>query len=163
MAAPLAGKFSDRRGPRAIITLSIVLVAISFVVFGLSGGEHCRARGRRDHPRCRRAGRADSNQSRIYALSPDARSRVNTVYMVTYFIGGAAGSAVGAAVWPVFGWAGVSVAGIVFAGLRRGIIWRFPRARTASAVVARSAYLLLRADAYSCNASITRSNSNDLS
>jgi hypothetical protein len=37
--------------------------------------------------------------------------------MVAYFIGGAVGSGVGAAVWPAFGWIGVSVAGIVFAGL----------------------------------------------
>jgi predicted MFS family arabinose efflux permease len=117
LAAPLAGKFADRRGPRAIITLSIVLVAISFVVFGFSaksiaglvigvivldvGVQAAQI----------------SNQSRIYALKPDARSRVNTVYMVAYFIGGALGSAVGAAVWPVFGWVGVSVAGLVFAGL----------------------------------------------
>jgi predicted MFS family arabinose efflux permease len=117
LAAPLAGKFADRRGPRAIITLSIVLVAISFVVFGLSaksiaglvigvivldvGVQAAQI----------------SNQSRIYALKPDARSRVNTVYMVAYFIGGALGSAVGAAVWPVFGWVGVSVAGLLFAGL----------------------------------------------
>jgi len=58
-----------------------------------------------------------SNQSRIYALKPDARSRVNTVYMVCYFIGGAAGSAVGAFVWPLFGWVGVSIAGLLFTGL----------------------------------------------
>jgi predicted MFS family arabinose efflux permease len=58
-----------------------------------------------------------SNQSRIYALSPEARSRVNTVYMVAYFIGGATGSAVGAVVWPAFGWVGVSVAGLAFTGL----------------------------------------------
>jgi len=116
LAAPLAGKFADRRGPRAIITLSIVLVAISFVIFGVSatsiaglvigvivldvGVQAAQI----------------SNQSRIYALKPDARSRVNTVYMVAYFIGGALGSGVGAAVWPVFGWVGVSVAGLLFAG-----------------------------------------------
>jgi predicted MFS family arabinose efflux permease len=58
-----------------------------------------------------------SNQSRIYALKPEARSRVNTVYMVAYFIGGAVGSGVGAVVWPTFGWLGVSVAGVGFAGL----------------------------------------------
>ncbi len=59
MAAPLAGKFSDKRGPRAIITLSIALVAVSFVVFGAVGEEYCGPRGRRDHSRYRRAGRAD--------------------------------------------------------------------------------------------------------
>jgi predicted MFS family arabinose efflux permease len=117
MAAPLAGKFADRRGPRAIITLSLVLVAISFVIFGFSGksivglvvGVIILDVGVQ--------AAQISNQSRIYALKPDARSRVNTVYMVTYFIGGALGSGVGAVVWPMFGWVGVSIAGVLFAGL----------------------------------------------
>ena len=30
-----------------------------------------------------------SNQSRIYAIRPEARSRMNTAYMVAYFVGGA--------------------------------------------------------------------------
>jgi hypothetical protein len=29
-----------------------------------------------------------ANQTRIYALIPEARSRLNTVYVVTYFLGG---------------------------------------------------------------------------
>ncbi|HEY2000508.1 MFS transporter [Paraburkholderia sp.] len=126
LAAPLAGKFSDRRGPRAIISLSIALVAVSFVVFGLSGtsivglvvGVIVLDVGVQ--------AAQISNQSRIYALSPHARSRVNTVYMVAYFIGGAAGSAVGAIVWPAFGWIGVSVAGLAFAALAG---WNHSRAR----------------------------------
>ncbi|MEM5457225.1 MFS transporter [Paraburkholderia phytofirmans] len=117
MAAPLAGKFSDRRGPRAIITLSIVLVAISFVVFGASATSIAGLVVGVIILDIGVQAAQISNQSRIYALKPDARSRVNTVYMVAYFIGGALGSAVGAAVWPAFGWIGVSVAGIVFAGL----------------------------------------------
>ncbi|MEM5389241.1 MFS transporter [Paraburkholderia phymatum] len=114
MAAPLAGKFADRRGPRAIVSLSIVLSAISFVVFALSGtsliglviGVIVLDVGVQ--------AAQISNQSRIYALKPEARSRVNTVFMVAYFIGGAAGSAVGAFVWPLFGWVGVSIAGLLF-------------------------------------------------
>ena len=34
--------------------------------------------------------------SRIYSIRPEARSRMNTAYMVTYFVGGAAGSSAGA-------------------------------------------------------------------
>jgi predicted MFS family arabinose efflux permease len=117
MAAPLAGKFSDRRGPRAIITVSICLVAISFVVFGVSGASITGLIVGVIVLDIGVQAAQISNQSRIYALKPDARSRVNTVYMVAYFIGGAVGSGVGAAVWPVFGWIGVSVAGLVFAGL----------------------------------------------
>jgi predicted MFS family arabinose efflux permease len=117
MAAPLAGKFADRRGPRAIVSLSIVLAAISFIVFALSGtsliglviGVIVLDVGVQ--------AAQISNQSRIYALKPEARSRVNTVFMVAYFIGGAAGSAVGAFVWPLFGWVGVSIAGLLFTAL----------------------------------------------
>ena len=52
-----------------------------------------------------------TNQSLIYRLRPDARSRVNSGYMVLYFAGGAIGSAVGGAVYDSHGWAGVCVAG----------------------------------------------------
>ncbi|HEV3425182.1 MAG TPA: MFS transporter [Paraburkholderia sp.] len=117
LAAPLAGKFSDRRGPRTIISLAIGLVAVSFVVFGLSGASIAGLVVGVIILDVGVQAAQISNQSRIYALSPEARSRVNTVYMVAYFIGGAAGSAVGAFVWPAFGWTGVSVAGLVFAGL----------------------------------------------
>ena len=36
-----------------------------------------------------------TNQSIIYRLAPDARSRINSAYMVCYFVGGALGSAGG--------------------------------------------------------------------
>ena len=72
-----------------------------------------------------------SNQSRIYALKPEARSRVNTVYMVAYFIGGALGSAVASLAWQAFGWAGVCVAGSSALGSRRGVIAGFSHGRGA--------------------------------
>ncbi|AOK58718.1 MFS transporter [Burkholderia ubonensis] len=117
LAAPYAGRVADKRGPRAIISLAIALVALSFVIFALSGASI--------------AGLVIgvivldvgvqaaqiSNQSRIYALKPDARSRVNTVYMVCYFIGGALGSSAGVAAWRAFGWTGMCAAGLVFAAL----------------------------------------------
>jgi predicted MFS family arabinose efflux permease len=52
-----------------------------------------------------------TNQALIYALRPDARSRINSAYMVCYFIGGAAGSAAAGALYDTHGWAGVCLLG----------------------------------------------------
>jgi predicted MFS family arabinose efflux permease len=52
-----------------------------------------------------------ANQTRIYALVPEARSRLNTIYMVTFFVGGALGSALGAYGWTHWRWNGVCAAG----------------------------------------------------
>ena len=52
-----------------------------------------------------------TNQSIIYRLAPDARSRVNSAYMVCYFVGGAAGSAVGSWIYGEHRWAGVCLLG----------------------------------------------------
>jgi predicted MFS family arabinose efflux permease len=54
------------------------------------------------------------NQSLVYALRPDARSRLNTAYMTAYFVAGAVGSALSAAVYSAAGWTGVCVLGAVF-------------------------------------------------
>lgn len=52
-----------------------------------------------------------TNQSLIYTLAPEARSRVNSAYMVCYFTGGAAGSAVAAALYDSGGWGPVCILG----------------------------------------------------
>jgi predicted MFS family arabinose efflux permease len=117
LIAPWAGKLADRNGPHIVISLAIGLVAISFTVFALSGSS---IPGLVVGVIVLDVGiqaAQISNQSRIYALRPDARSRVNTVYMVCYFIGGAAGSAVGAVAWHAFGWTGVCGAGLIFAAI----------------------------------------------
>lgn len=54
-----------------------------------------------------------SNQNVIYALAPEARSRINAVYMTTYFIGASIGSALGSWAWLGQGWAGTSIMGLV--------------------------------------------------
>lgn len=117
LAAPYAGRFADTRGPRAIISLAIALLAVSFVIFALSGtslvglviGVIVLDVGVQ--------AAQISNQSRIYALKPEARSRVNTVYMVCYFIGGALGSSVGVMAWRAAGWLGMCAAGLLFTAL----------------------------------------------
>lgn len=52
-----------------------------------------------------------SNQNVIYALAPEARSRINAVYMTTYFVGASIGSALGSWAWLHHGWNGTSLMG----------------------------------------------------
>lgn len=56
-----------------------------------------------------------SNQHVIYSLRPEARSRLNTIFMSGMFIGGATGSAGATMVWNAFGWNGVSIFGALLA------------------------------------------------
>jgi len=58
-----------------------------------------------------------SNQSAIYTLRPEARSRLTTAYMVSYFLGGAVVSGVTSALYASGGWSGVCVLGAVIAAL----------------------------------------------
>ena len=52
-----------------------------------------------------------SNQSVIYALAPEARSRITTVYLVSYFLGGALGSGAASLAYAYAGWLGVCLVG----------------------------------------------------
>jgi predicted MFS family arabinose efflux permease len=62
------------------------------------------------------------NMRDIYALRPDARARMNSVYMTTIFAGGAAASAVAGPVSQHWGWPGVAVfAASLVAGA--GLVW----------------------------------------
>lgn len=62
-----------------------------------------------------------SNQSAIYALGPDARSRLTTAYMVSSFIGAAVLSAVTSSLYASDGWNGVCVLGAATAALNLAV------------------------------------------
>ena len=64
------------------------------------------------------------SQQEIYQLRPDARARINTVFMTTLFVTGAVASGVSGALHERFGWTGVSVfiALLPATGL---VIWAF--------------------------------------
>ncbi|HLR99355.1 MAG TPA: MFS transporter [Mycolicibacillus parakoreensis] len=52
-----------------------------------------------------------SNQSIFYPLRPEARSRLNTAYMTSYFAAGSLGSVASAIVYGAFGWGAVCLLG----------------------------------------------------
>jgi predicted MFS family arabinose efflux permease len=113
LVAPLAGRSADTRGPNAVLKLAIWLTALSFLIFAVSAhsliglviGVLVLDIGIQ--------AAQISNQSRIYSIRPEARSRINTVYMASYFIGGSVGSAIGTFAWHHAGWLGVSGFGLL--------------------------------------------------
>jgi predicted MFS family arabinose efflux permease len=81
-----------------------------------------------------------TNQAIIYALRPDARSRINSAYMVCYFVGGAIGSVTAGIVYGAHGWTGVCLLGGAFGLLSclMSVVDRVRPPRPRSAVAASS-------------------------
>ncbi|MCK3668608.1 MFS transporter [Photorhabdus noenieputensis] len=111
LASPIIGSLTDRFGGRAIVATGALLVALALGL--ISGTGHSILflfAGIILLDLGSRAGLV-ANQTQLYTLLPDARSRLNTVFMTCYFSGGAIGSSLGAiAAWH-FSWYGVAFSG----------------------------------------------------
>src|SRR5204863_5504759 len=104
-------------GPRFVVGAAIALTLVSFAIFWIFGNHLAGlVVGVLALDVGVQAAQV-SNQSRIFALSPGAQGRANTVYMITYFSGGALGSFLAAAAWARWDWSGVCAVG---AGLALG-------------------------------------------
>lgn len=109
LAAPLVGKLGDKGGSRVAVGYGCLLILISFIVFyfsiesviGIAIGIVFIDVGIQ--------GVHISNQTRVYSLLPEARNRLNTVFMSFSFLGTAAGSAYGLLLWKLGGWHAVTI------------------------------------------------------
>ena len=111
LITPIAGRWIDRRGPDAISLLCFigVIVSTAILAFGVLGGALGLAAltlGMLVLDVAVQCGQT-ANQARIFALRPDARSRINTAYMTCAFLGGSAGSWIGVKTYALWGWIGV--------------------------------------------------------
>lgn len=113
LAAPLVGKMGDTGNPRKVIGYGLFFLLLSFVVFYFSsesvvgiliGIVFIDVGLQSVHI---------SNQTRVYALLPEARNRMNTVYMSFSFLGTALGSAFGLWLWDCGRWEVFSIGGAV--------------------------------------------------
>ena len=68
------------------------------------------------------------NQSRLFAVDPNARSRLNTALMTNNFIGGAIGSALASALWQRGGWRLMMLGGAAFVAFAF-VVWLTQRTR----------------------------------
>lgn len=121
-AAPIAGRLVDRVSAKMVVGISVVITLLSFLIFwafgshlwGLVLGVILLDLGVQSAQ--------ISNQARVYNLIPEARNRLNTVYMVSYFIGGSIGSSLGAYAWNMYHWTGVCVVGILMISIGL-VVW----------------------------------------
>jgi predicted MFS family arabinose efflux permease len=121
-AAPLGGRLADRGHGRIARAGTLVLGSLSLVLAGV---------GHRSVLLLAVAGvlldlavqcHQVMSQQVIYALRPEARARINTVYMCTVFVGGALASALAGVLHDSYGWTGVTAfaAAIPLLGL---VLW----------------------------------------
>jgi predicted MFS family arabinose efflux permease len=123
LVAPFAGWLADKRGTRFVVTVAGGTLTGSFLwlwwtdkwhvstpwhmagmvigVVALDLGQQMMQVG---------------NQTRIFGLGSQVRSRLNTIYMVMYFMGGALGSALSGWAWWRWGWNGVCALALIFIG-----------------------------------------------
>lgn len=127
LGAPFAGRLTDRYGGRGNVLVAVLAMSASFVVLGL-WGMHLTGLivGVLVLDLAQQLGHV-SNQTRIYGLVPEARSRLNMVYMTFSFTGGAAGSYFGTFWWHSAGWWGVCGFGIGLMALALFAWWRVGR------------------------------------
>ncbi|PWS27295.1 MFS transporter [Pedobacter yonginense] len=105
LAAPLVGKLSDGNNPRKNLMIGFLLQLISIALFYFT----------KSHLYLFVVGIVlidigqqaihVTNQTRIYTLIPEARNRLNTIFMSVSFIGASCGSALGLFLWDQGGWA----------------------------------------------------------
>ena len=114
LAATWAGKLSDKMNKNRLITIATLVMILAWGVFEFSGesivglviGVVFIDMGLQSlHI---------TNQNIIFSKNPEARNRINTIYMVGYFIGGALGTTTGAYAWQWFQWEGVASLGLIY-------------------------------------------------
>lgn len=138
LMAPVAGRLADRGHGRLASTIGLVALPISWLLLDLGGTSLVALLVGIIVLDFAVQAVQITNQSTIYALRPDARSRITTAYMVAYFLGGVSGSLGSAVAYSAGGWDAVCGLGLAIAliGL---IAWVWVARRDAKAAGAAKA------------------------
>lgn len=130
-AAPWIGRLADRINARLMagfiiaigLLAQITLLSAGYGLTGLIVGAILLDFGIQ--------GTQVTNQSRVYGMLPEARSRLNTVLMVCTFVGGSLGASIGGYAWSWWGWQGTCLVGGAMV-LTAIVLWASHRERNGS-------------------------------
>jgi predicted MFS family arabinose efflux permease len=113
LAAPIAGRLADRGHGQLGSGLAFVVAIIAMVTAGLGVHNIVVLAVAAVLLDLAVQGHQVLSQQEIYALRPDARARINTVFMGTVFLGGSVGSAASGALYDRYGWSGPCTLGVI--------------------------------------------------
>jgi predicted MFS family arabinose efflux permease len=116
-AAQGAGRLADRGHTHAATGVFLLAIALAWVLLALGRDSVALLIAGAIVLDLGIQGQHILNQSTIYALAPDARSRVTTAYMTSNFTFAALGSAGASAAWSAGGWGAVSALGLALAAI----------------------------------------------
>jgi predicted MFS family arabinose efflux permease len=111
LASPLVGTLSDRLGATRVNLLSLAAAALGLGLAWLGANSFWALVAAGNLLAFALQSGQIANQTRIMNLDEGARSRLNTIYMVCNFAGGAFGTTAGLAAWGHEGWSAVCLVG----------------------------------------------------
>ena len=126
LAANVAGSQADRRHSREVTIIAAALIGLSYALMWMGQSDVWLLMVAIFLLDAGMQGMQITNQAIIFTLNPDKRSRINSAYMVCYFLGGAAGSLAAGVTYAQRGWSGVCVLGLALALLIvvPALVWR---------------------------------------
>jgi len=117
LSASFAGHIHDRGGTRFSTGVLLSLVVLAFAIMGVYKSHLAAIIVGVVLLDIGQQGTHILNQSVIYTLNPEARSRITTAYMTCFFFGGVIGSASSGYVFQFAEWSGVAWLGGAFGGI----------------------------------------------
>lgn len=114
LAASFVGNVSGKVDKNKLIGIAIFLMILSWAIFGVGGSSYTGLIAGILILDMGLQAMHVTNQTIVFSSHPEASNRLNTVYMVSYFVGGSVGTLIGGKAWGMYGWNGVVVTGISF-------------------------------------------------
>ena len=122
LAASTAGRFADRGMARLMTGITSLILMLSWIPMKLGDHSVILLIAGIAFLDLAVQGLHITNQSQIYRLRPDARSRITSAYMTSFFSGGVLGSAASSFAYAHGGWTGVCLLGAAF-GAVAVVLW----------------------------------------
>jgi predicted MFS family arabinose efflux permease len=114
IGAKASGKWVNKFGSKTLVMVALVLAAIGFAITGLFSGNLVSLIVGIILIDFGIFSAQVANQVRVFSIDPSAQSRINGIYMLGYYLGGALGSIAGVKAFSLYQWPGVVVVSIIF-------------------------------------------------